>query len=129
MLTIVNLYSSSMKCLDACSFIIYCIFGFEGSSDLEPVSSVKTISVAFLWKAVSDELGNMWIYGPCRLILGRSKSSLRYYSHSEATDNTLHFQAHVSMTVSYQTGWESTPVETKNKNMVSMRIENALMSP
>ena len=91
MLTIVNLYSSSMKCLDACSFIIYCIFGFEGSSYLEPVSSVKTISVAFLWKAVSDELGNMWIYGPCRLILGRSKSSLRYYSHSEATD-TIHFK-------------------------------------
>lgn len=86
---LVNLYFSSMKRLDACSFIIYCIFGFEGSSDLEPVSSVKTISVAFLWKAVSDEIGSMWIYGPCRLILGRSKSSLRYYSHSEATD-TIH---------------------------------------
>jgi len=78
---------SSMKRLDAYSFIIYCIFGFEGSSDLEPVSSVKTISVAFLWKAVSDELGNMWIYGPCRLILGRSKSlSVHYSFRSEATD-------------------------------------------
>eukprot|EP00984_Skeletonema_dohrnii_P006075 scaffold2155_cov125-Skeletonema_dohrnii-CCMP3373.AAC.3 len=64
---LVNLYFSLMKRLDAYSFIIYCIFGFEGSSDLEPVSSVKTISVAFLWKAVSDELG-------------RSKSSSVHYS-------------------------------------------------